>query len=293
VKSSQFEYDAPTEIDEVTALLDTYGEDARLLAGGQSLVPLLAFRLARFDRLIDLNRVAALSSIDVRDGRLAVGAMTRQATIHSAPEISETVPLLHEATKYIGHFQIRNRGTLGGSIAHADPAAEYPAVALALDASVGVTSSEGERQVPIGEFLDSAYTTTLEPEELITSLCFPVARPREGFAIEELARRHGDFALAGAVAAVWLSANGSMEDVRIALFGVSDCAVRLTPAEQAMEGQDPAEAPLRDMISDAVRDVSFSSDVQVSAEYRAKVAPVIAERALRRALVRAERDDPR
>ena len=187
MKPAAFQYHAPSGAQEIVSLLAELGDGAKVIAGGQSLVPMLALRLAVFEHLVDLGRVAGLRGIEQRDGSVWVGAATTQASIERSAEIDSTVPLLARATPLIGHFQIRNRGTVGGSIAHADAAAEYPAVALALDAQMETLSPRGRRIIPAAEFFTGMWSTALAADELLTGITFPIRRARCGFAIEEFA----------------------------------------------------------------------------------------------------------
>lgn len=204
MKPAPFEYHAPQTVADAVSLLAEHGDEAKALAGGQSLVPMLALRLARFAHLVDLGRVSELTGIERSNGTVVIGAMTRQAQLERHPVVGADVPLLARATPLIGHFQIRNRGTVGGSLAHADPASEYPAVAVALDAEMRIAGSGGRRGVAARDFFVSTWMTCLEPDELLVATAFPVWSGRCGFAVEEVARRHGDFALAGAACAVEL-----------------------------------------------------------------------------------------
>src|ERR1700738_4784067 len=193
MKPAAFEYHAPERVDDAIQLLDRLGDDAKVLAGGQSLVPMLSMRLTRFAHLIDLNHVAELSTIERGDGHLRIGAMVRQAEAERSATVGVAAPLLQRALPHIGHFQIRNRGTVGGSTAHADPASELPAVALALDAQLVAVGPSGQRTIPAREFFRSMWTVALEPEEILTAVRYPLWTGRCGFAVEEFARRHGDF----------------------------------------------------------------------------------------------------
>jgi carbon-monoxide dehydrogenase medium subunit len=289
MKAAPFDYAAPTEVDEALALLDEFADDAKVLAGGQSLVPLLALRMSRFDQLVDVNRIEALRGIE-RDGEtLVIGAMTRQATIERDEQVRRHTPLLAEATRYIGHFQIRNRGTIGGSIAHADPTAEYPAIALTLGAEVEVASVRGRRRIDAGELLESAYTTTLEPEELLLSVRVPIWGGRSGFAVHEIARRTGDFALVGGAAAVTLDDVDAVARANVVLFGVADRAIRLRSLEEAIAGQRVDQLDLTELAREATAELRPPTDVQASGAYRHRVAAPLTERLLRTAFERARR----
>jgi carbon-monoxide dehydrogenase medium subunit len=290
VKPAPFEYHAPTTTAEAVGLLAQHGDDAKPLAGGQSLVPMLALRLARFEHLVDLNRVGELRGVERANGTLRVGAMTTQATIERDPDVARAVPLLAAATPLIGHFQIRNRGTVGGSLAHADPASEYPAVALVLDAHFDVAASSGAREIPAAEFFEGTWQTALGPDELLAAVRFPVWEGRCGFACDEVARRHGDFALAGAVAAVELDGSANVARAALALFGMGPAPVRAHDAERAVVGSRPStDDAWRELGELAVRDTQPVDDVHASASYRRRVGAHLAGRTLRDAIRRAER----
>jgi aerobic carbon-monoxide dehydrogenase medium subunit len=305
VKAAPFEYHAPETLDEALALLAEFGEEAKVLAGGQSLVPVLALRLARFGHLIDLNRIPALRYVAVADGVTRIGAMTTQAVIAGSQDVVSLVPLLARATAYIGHFQIRNRGTIGGSLSHADPGAEYPAVAITLDAEIVLSSTRGTRSVAATEFFTGTFSTTAEPDEILTEVRFegrprgsavgapvgapvggPVGSP-QGCAVVELARRHGDFALAGVACAVELDSAERIRSLRLGLFGVASAPVRAVAAEQAVRGADAAEIDPEAVGLAALSGVSCVSDLHADASYRKRVAAHLAGQAVRRALEEA------
>jgi len=317
VKAAPFEYHAPETLDEALALLAEFGEEAKVLAGGQSLVPVLALRLARFGHLIDLNRIPALRYVAVADGVTRIGAMTTQAVIADSQDVVSLVPLLARATAYIGHFQIRNRGTIGGSLSHADPGAEYPAVAITLDAEIVLSSTRGTRSVAATEFFTGTFSTTAEPDEILTEVRFegrprgsavgapvggpvgspvggpvgspvggPVGSP-QGCAVVELARRHGDFALAGVACAVELDSAERIRSLRLGLFGVASAPVRAVAAEQAVRGADAAEIDPEAVGLAALSGVSCVSDLHADASYRKRVAAHLAGQAVRRALEEA------
>jgi carbon-monoxide dehydrogenase medium subunit len=270
VKPPPFEYVAPTSLEEAVAALAEHGEDAKVLAGGQSLIPLLSLRLARPTALIDLNGVTELSSIQV-NGSTSIGAMTRHRAIERSADIAKAVPLLAAAVPYIGHAAIRTRGTIGGSLAHADPAAELPAVALALDATFDVTSTRGTRTIAAADFFDGYFTTSMAPDEILTGVTFPTAAAGTKVSVQEMARRHGDFAMAAVVASV--SADG---DTRLALVNVADRPYRATAAEQAAN----AGAPVEEIADLATRDLEPVADLHASSAYRKHVAGVLVRRAL-------------
>ena len=288
MKPARFDYYAPSSLDEALELLDRHGEDARPLAGGQSLVPLLNLRLARPAVVVDLNRVAGLSELAEADGGLRIGAMVRERTVELSPLVRERSPLLAAALPLIGHFQIRNRGTLGGSIAHADPSAELPAVAVALDAEMAIESKGSERTVAAGDFFVSDFTTRLEPTELLTEVRYPAWPSGRGWAIDEVCRREGDFAMVGAVAALGVTEAGACENPRVVLFGVADKPVRLGNVEAALAGRALDRDALDEASALASRDVDPTADVHASAEYRREVAGTLTRRVLAAAWERAQ-----
>jgi aerobic carbon-monoxide dehydrogenase medium subunit len=284
MKPAPFEYHAPESVSDVTALLAEHGDEAKVLAGGQSLVPMLALRLTRFEHIVDLNRVDDLRGISRANGTLTVKAMTTQRTVEHDAAAGQAVPLLAEAIPLIGHFQIRNRGTVGGSIAHADPASELPAVALALDAELEVAGAGGTRRVPASEFFVGTWTTTVGEDEILSAVHFPVWSGRVGFAVEEVARRSGDFALTGVVAAVELDDAGAVSRSGISFLGMAPTPVRARQAEQALVGTTPTTAELEELGRLAVDDTEPTADVHASAAYRKHVGAHLVVRALDRAL---------
>ncbi len=290
MKPAPFEYHVARSVADAVAVLGEYGDDAKALAGGQSLVPLLALRLARFPHLVDLNRVESLAGISRVDGWLEVGATTRQATVERSAEVSATVPLLARAVPLIGHFQIRNRGTIGGSIAHADPASELPAVALALGAEMVVSAPGGQRTVPASEFFVSTWTTCLGPDELLTTVRFPVWPGRHGAAIEEFSRRSGDFALTGAACAVQLDGADRISRAGIALFAMGSTPIQAGAAEAALTGSLVGDVDAEEIGRIATADTEPPSDIHAPAAYRRTVGAYMVARALSRALEEASRD---
>ena len=289
MKPAPFEYHAPTTVDEVVGLLHELGDEAKVLAGGQSLIPMLSLRLARFETLIDLGRVASLRRIERANGHVVIGAMVRQSTVETSDLIGRDVPLLAAATPLIGHFQIRNRGTLGGSIAHADPAAEYPAVALALDAEIDVAGPGGKRTVPAGVFFEGTWETTLAPDEVVVAVRFPVWGRQSGFAVEEVARRHGDFAIAGCACGVQLS-DGRIVRAATAMFGVASTPMRADVAEQVLVGADAATVDAAKVGSLAAVGLDPPDDLHASGALRRRIATAVVGRALGRAIAEAPRD---
>ena len=285
MKPAPFRYHAPESLENAVALLAEHGDEAKPLAGGQSLVPMLSLRLASFEHLVDLNGVASLSSIARTNGSLRIGAMVRQATAEHSPEVAGAVPLLSRALPLIGHFQIRNRGTIGGSIAHGDPASELPAVALALRATVEAEGPSGTRRIASEDFFVSTWETALRDGEILAAVEFPVWSGTCGFAIEEVARRHGDFALVGVACGV--EVNGpSVVRAGIAMFGVGPTAIRVAAAEHALIAGGTG-ADLTEIGRIAANDLTPPDDVHASSAYRKQVAAVVVRRALSRAIVEA------
>jgi carbon-monoxide dehydrogenase medium subunit len=290
VKPAPFDYHAPATVDDAVALLAEHGDEAKPLAGGQSLVPLLALRLARFAHLVDLNRISALTDVTRAGDELVVGAMVRQDHVEHDPSVAEAVPLLARATPLIGHFQIRARGTVGGSLAHADPASEYPAVALALDATFDIKGKGRSRSVAARDFFAGTWTTCLEPDELLVAIRFPTRARRRGFAIDEATRRHGDFAMVGCACTVNVDDRGLIDDAAIALFGVAPTPLRAPAAEQALRGTNVdslRREPLTEIAQLAVRDLDPPTDVHATGSYRRAAGAVLVGRAVAAAATEA------
>ena len=288
MKPAPFEYHAPDSAKEAVDLLAELGDGAKVIAGGQSLVPVLAMRLAVFDHLIDIRRIEALRGIEERGDSVWVGAGTTEAEIGRSELVARRVPLLSRATPLIGHFQIRSRGTLGGSLAHADASAEYPAVALALDATIEALSPRGQRTIPAAEFFTGIWTTALEPDELLTGVRFPSATGKQGFAIEEFARRSGDFAVAGAAVAVGLDPDGRISRSAIGLFGLGPTALRAAAAEAATPGAAASDIDAAEIGRAAVADLdSVPSDLHGTDDYRKKVGAAMVTRAWEKAVKEA------
>jgi carbon-monoxide dehydrogenase medium subunit len=280
VKPAPFEYHRPETALEAVELLAELGDDAKVLAGGQSLVPMLNLRLAVFGHLVDIGRIDELHGIERLTDGLRIGAGTAEAAVERSAEVADAVPLLARATPFIGHFQIRNRGTVGGTLAHADPAAEYPAVALTLDAELEALSPRGTRSIPAAEFFTGLWETALAPDELLTAVTFPVWSGRCGCAVEELARRHGDFALAGATVALELDADDRVRRCAIGLLGLGSTPVRATAAEASATGADVRRLDAEQLGRLAVADLdAVPSDLHGSAEFRSHVGGVMVARA--------------
>jgi CO/xanthine dehydrogenase FAD-binding subunit len=290
MKPAPFKYHAPTTVDEALARLSEHGWDAKVLAGGQSLIPMMNFRLAQPAVLVDLNNVSELFFVrPARDGGLRVGAMTRQRQVEKDPSIAERAPMLHEAMPKIAYPQIRSRGTLGGSIAHADPSAELVAASVALSGRFRLRSRRGERWVPAEEFFIGLFTTVLEPDELLIEVALPPMPPRSGWSFLEVARRHHDFALVGVAAVVALDKKGLCERSRLVYFSVGDGPVEAHQATGLLNGQVPTEELIREAAETAGdADVDPNSDINASAEYRRHLVKVLGRRALVQAFERAK-----
>ena len=281
MKPAKFDYFAPATLDEALELLEQHGAEAKVLAGGQSLMPMMNLRLVRPAVVVDINRVEGLSSIHAADGTISVGALTRQRDLGQSDVIRDAFPMLTAAISHIGHFQIRNRGTIGGSLAHADPAAELPALCTALDAEFFVADSGGEQTVPAAEFAIAPLITSLAPEQLLTEIRLPVLQGegwRWGF--REVSRREGDFALVGAVAMLRNDTDGVCHEARITMFAVGDAPARMPAAEASLVGRVLDDAARREAAALVSEAVTPGSDIHASSEYRKEVSAVMARRAL-------------
>ena len=286
MKPAAFEYHAPRTVDEAVGFLAAAGDDAKVLAGGQSLVPLMNMRLARPRMIVDLNRVRGLDRLAEARGVVKIGAMVRQRAAERSALITARCPLLRDALGWVGHPQIRNRGTIGGSIAHADPAAEIPAVLVALGGEVTVRGPKGPRTIRAADLFVTYLTTAIGASEVLTEVRIPAMPRGAGWSWMEIARRHGDFALAG-VGVMLALRRGVIADARIGLTGVGPAPVRAGAAERLLTGAAPSEA-LWLRAADAVRGaIEPDGDLHASADYRRHVAGVLTVRALREALGRA------
>ena len=282
MKPAIFEYHAPTTIDAAIGLLARYQGEARLLAGGQSLLPMMNFRLVSPAAIIDLNSIPDLAYIRNVNGTVRLGAMTRQRTVEFSPIVAKYLPLLVEAIKFVAHLPIRSRGTIGGSIAHADPAAELPMVLQALEGEVVARGPAGERLIKATDLFQGLLTTSLAPDEMIVEVRLAAIPAHAGCAVEEFARRRGDFAIA-AVAAVVERAGERCIKARLATAGIGSTSVRLTAAEAILERDGLGDTVIEEAAAKAAEMVSPLSDQQASVEYRRHLTRVLTERALRRA----------
>ena len=288
MKAAPFDHHAPETVAEAAGLLAEHGDEAKVLAGGQSLLPMLAMRLTRFEHLVDVSRVPEMQGITT-DGGLRIGASTPQAVAEHDPVVAASVPLVARAIPHIGHFQIRNRGTVGGSIAHADPASELPAVALALDAVLEAASASGTREIAAADFFEGTWSTTLAEDEILVGVRFPVWTGRQGAAVREVARRSGDFAIAGVAAAVELDGDERITRAAVGLFGVASTPVRASATEAALVGCTVSEATAA--LADAARAGTDAfdgvDDLHATAAYRRRVATHLVQTALTAAMKEA------
>ena len=275
-------YEAPATVAEAVGLLAEHQDEASVLAGGQSLIPLLALRLARPAVLIDINGLGELSGVAAADGWVAVGAMTREYVTEESAVVADAVPLLAAALPLIGHEAIRSRGTIGGSLAHADPAAELPAVALALGAEFVVRSQSGERVIPAAEWFEGYLATSRRADEILVEVRFPAAGPDTGAAFQEVARRHGDFAIVGLAASLTFDGD-AISDARLAFSGVADVPVRAAAAEEFLAGMRPSPELFAEAARRATAGLEPPADLHGSSEYRKKIAATLVRRGLRAA----------
>jgi carbon-monoxide dehydrogenase medium subunit len=279
MKPAKFDYFAPASLEEALELLGQHGPDAKVLAGGQSLMPMMNLRLVRPAVVIDINRVAGLSGISASDGSVTVGALTRQRDLQGSDVIRDVFPMMSAAISHIGHFQIRNRGTIGGSLAHADPAAELPALCTALDAEFVVADSEETKTIAAADFAIAPLITSLAPEQLLTEIRLPTLGDGWRWGFREVSRREGDFALVGAVAMLRMDGDVCRE-ARITMFAVGDAPARMSAAEAALVGRVVDDAARREAAALVSEAVTPGSDIHASAEYRKEVSAVMARRAL-------------
>jgi 6-hydroxypseudooxynicotine dehydrogenase subunit alpha len=281
MKPAPFKYIAASSIDQTLSLKAEYGEEARFLAGGQSLIPAMNFRLARPAVLIDINGLPELAGIDQSDEKtIRVGAMTRYRALERDEAFLKTCPLFADALPHIAHPQIRNRGTIGGNLSHADPASELPAVATAMRARMKVKSSKGERELDASEFFAGLLTTSLEPEEILVEIVFPAPEQRSGSCFMEVARRRGDFALAGVAAIVSLDEDGQCKEVRVALCGVGETPVDASAAAGSLVGQRCTGKAIEAVAAEVQKAIDPPGSVHASADYQRHIAGVLTRRAI-------------
>lgn len=279
MKPGTFEYCAAGSVEEAIGLLCEHGEEAKVMAGGQSLVPMMNLRLAKPSVLVDINTVTSLGALRC-DGGLVIGAMVRYRVAERSTELRGATPILCHALTYVGHRAIRSRGTIGGSVAHSDPAAELPTVLTALDATVVARGARGERTVPAEEFFTGFLTTSLESDELVTEIRVSDPRTEWGWGFEEFSRRHGDFAVVGVAALMLSDEQNRVVDVRLVFSGVGATPVRAYEAEGMLRGTNAGTEAFREALATATRSLDPPDDLHGSAAYRRQLASVLGERAL-------------
>jgi carbon-monoxide dehydrogenase medium subunit len=288
MKPAPFAYQRAENLQHACELLNDAGEDSKILAGGQSLIPMMNFRLARPRILIDISNIAERNQVSDEAGGIRVRSTTVQRFVERSPSVRTRLPLLFSAIQHIAHFQIRNKGTIGGNLANADPASELPAISLALDAEFEVISTEGQRRIPASEFFITYMTTSLAPTEILSSVLFAEPSKNSGWGFHEVARRHGDYALAGSAAVVTLDQTGKCSRARIVLFGLATTPVRATVAEDMLIGHVYSTSLLTAAAHAVQEAIDPEGDMHVTAEYRRSVAEILTVRALEDAFRRAK-----
>ena len=288
MKPSAFDYFAPDTLEAALALLAEHGGDAKPLAGGQSLVPAMNFRVLQSPLLVDLNRLTELDGIRHVDDELRIGAMTRQRRIERDPLVAQLTPLLHETMPHIAHPQIRNRGTIGGSLVHADPAAELPVIAVALSARLRLQSAANQRWLTAEEFFQGIFTTALTPDELLVEIAFPLLPQRTGWSFKEFARRHGDYALIGVAAWITLDEHDVCRAARLVYLNAGNGPIDARPAAQQLIGQSMSAAVIDAAAAAADREISPTGNVHCTPQYQRHLARVLTRQALWQATERAK-----
>ncbi|MCF8565048.1 xanthine dehydrogenase family protein subunit M [Alicyclobacillus tolerans] len=288
MKPANFSYHRPSNLDEALKLLDTYPDEAKVIAGGQSLVPMMNMRLARPEYLIDINDLKDLSFIRKAGDWIEVGALTRQAELEASALLKEFCPIVPEAIRHVGHYAIRQRGTVGGSIAHADPSAELPLLAVLLRAQMAITSSEGTRTASAEEFFVTIYTTDLLPTELVTQVSFPVLGPKQGFSYQEFSRRAGDFALVSAGSVLTLDDEGKVVDLNLAVAGADAIPLNVRDKVASFCGEKPDENWIKSVSQAAIEGLEPDSDLHATAQDRLEWLELLIQRALKESLVRVQ-----
>lgn len=281
MKNPPFNYHRPATLDEALALLAEHGDEAKILAGGQSLLPVMALRLGRPEHVIDIGAIPGLDSITVVNG-VSIGALVRHAQAEKSPEVAEHAPVVAAAMPHVGHRAIRNRGTVVGSIAHADAAAEMPAVCLALDSRMTISSSDGVRSVQAADFFQGYFTTAIEPHEMLTSVAFPQWAPTAGGTVVEVSRRHGDYAMVG-LACVVDAPQGVIATAALAFFGVASTAIRIPEAEAVLIGNPPSAEAFAAAAAAVSSAIEPETDIHATAAYRRHIAGVLTRKGLAQA----------
>jgi len=287
MKPASFDYFAASTVADAAEALASAGGDGKIIAGGQSLMPMINFRLVKPSVLIDINRIPDLDRIELRGARLKIGATVRHHMTATDGLIEQHVPILHDAMHHVAHMTVRNRGTFCGSVCHADPAAEMPMMTLLLDGTIIASSIRGERQIPASEFFVGSLMNALEPDEFVTAIEIDTLPPDVGWGFEEFSKRHGDFALA-CVAVTMRIVEGVASDVRFGMMGVGDTPLRLVEIQELVEGNRVSDAVLDRVAETLGRILTPNTDIHASADYRRHLSGVLARRALRDAWARAE-----
>lgn len=291
MKPANFTYHRPSQLEEAFQLLETYADEAKVIAGGQSLVPMMNMRLARPEHLIDINELPNLGYVRKTADTLQIGALVRQADLEQSPELKEGCPIIAEAIRHVGHLAIRQRGTIGGSIAHADPAAEMPLMAALFNANLTIASSEGTRVVPAGDFFITIYTTDLLPNELVTQVEFPLMKPSDGWSYQEFSRRRGDFAIVSVATILSLDSAGSVKRIQMALGGADLIPINVSASLDGFLGVKPDQAWM-DSIADTVTEgLDLNSDLHGSAEDRLEWLQLLVRKSLQQSLERAKLEE--
>jgi carbon-monoxide dehydrogenase medium subunit len=288
MKPAPFDYQAPHSLEEALALKARHGDDAKFLAGGQSLIPAMNFRLVQAALLVDVNGVPGLDFIRAHGGELRMGALTRQRRLERDPLVAQHAPLLRETMPHVAHPQIRNRGTLGGSLAHADPAAELPVIAVALGARLRAQSTRGERWISADDFFKGLFTTDLAPDEMLVEVALPALPPRTGTAFMEFARRRGDYALMGVAAVVMLEGDGVCQPARLVYLNAGDGPVSAKQAAGILQGEKPSPQVIEAAAASAGDEIYPMGNVHASPDYQRHLARVLTQRALTLAFERAQ-----
>ncbi|MDQ0253381.1 carbon-monoxide dehydrogenase medium subunit/2-furoyl-CoA dehydrogenase FAD binding subunit [Evansella vedderi] len=287
MKPATFDYYRPDSVVEALQLLEEYGDEGKLLAGGQSFIPILNMRMSEPESLIDINHLKELDYIKEEDGYLKIGAVTRQSKLEKSPLVKKLVPILVEATSFIGHIQTRNRGTVGGSVVHADPSAELPLTLLTLDAKVTIKSMDEEREANLRDFFITYLTTEIMPSELLTEIQIPLQHMSNGYAFEEFSRRHGDFALVAVACLLDVDEVGTVTSGRLAVGGIDAVPVLAEDAMDLLIGKKLSESLLQTVGEKVVEDAEPDDDLHASKEYRLNLAKVLIKRAIQKAYGRA------
>ncbi len=289
MKPAPFDYMAPDTLDEALAIINEHGFSAKLLAGGQSLIPAMNFRLAQPSLLVDLNRVEELDKLHPDESLgIRIGAMVRQAQLEHSPVIRELAPLIHEVMPHIAHPQIRNRGTIGGSLAHADPASELPVIMVALQAGFRLKRLGGERWVNAKDFFEALFTTALEPEEILVDIAVPPLKANSGYAFQELSRRHGDYAQAGVAAVITLDDGGICQEAHLVYLNAGEIPMSAHQAAAMMIGEKPTQKLVEEAAHFASQqEIDPTADIHATDQYKRHLAYVLGKRTIQSAITRA------